>query len=379
MKNKILIVFGTRPEAIKLVPIIHGLLKKKKKFNLRICITGQHNSLLYPILDFFKIKADYDMKVMKNNQNLSYLSSVILDNISKILEKEKPNYVMVHGDTTTTFVTALASFYKNIKLLHIEAGLRTNNISAPFPEEFNRLITSKIAYKHFAPTLENKKNLLNEQISSNKIYVTGNTSIDTLKLTINLIEKNTKLKKNIENFLNKKLNFNYVNEQFILLTVHRRENFGEGVVNIFKAIQNFAKNNKNLHIIFPVHPNPNVKKIANNFFGSEKNLHIIKPLNYEHFVFLLNKCFFVISDSGGIQEEAPFLGKPIIVLREKTERPALTKKQNSIIVGSNQKKIIYHSKKLIKNKNYYNNFSSKNFYFGDGKASDKIINIMEKF
>jgi len=377
MKNKILIVFGTRPEAIKLTPIIKGLEKKKKLFNVKICITGQHDTLLYPILDFFKINPHYNLKVMKNNQNLFYLTSKILDKISKVLDIEKPDFVMVHGDTTTTFVASLSSFYKQIKLLHIEAGLRTNNIYSPYPEEFNRFFASKLSFKHFSPTLENKKNLLKENIASKNIFVTGNTSIDTLKLTINSIKKSKIKNIKINSFLKKILKFNYNNDKFILFTVHRRENFGKGIINIFNAIKKISISNKNIHIIFPVHPNPNIRKISKKYLNNISNVHLIKPLNYEYFVYLLNKSYFVISDSGGLQEEAPFLSKPLIVLRDITERPAISKKQKSIIVGSNEKKIIYYAQKLINNKQYYKKMSYKNRDYGDGNATKKIIRAIE--
>jgi len=378
MKKKILIVFGTRPEAIKMIPVINEIKKKTNIINLKICLTGQHTNLLHPILSFFNLKVNFDLKVMKKNQNLIDLTSVIMKKISFVLDKFKPNYVLVHGDTTTTFATSLSCFYKKINVMHVEAGLRTYNINSPFPEEFNRLITSKISIMHYAPTETNKKNLIKEGIDNNKIIVTGNTSIDAILLTKNLIKKSKFMKSQIILDLKNLLNFDFIKEKYILLTVHRRENFGNALINILKAIKEIANNNKNIHFIFPVHPNPNVKKIVYSKLPNIHNIHLIKPLEYQNFIFLLQKSLFVVSDSGGLQEEAPFLSKPVIVLRDFTERSEVINNKQALIVGSNIKKIIYYCEKLIKDKKYFLKMAKTNFIYGNGNASKIIVKNLTK-
>ncbi len=372
-KIKILIIFGTRPEIIKLIPVIKEIQKNKNKYNLHLCTTGQHSVLKNNIIKFFNLKVDTNFNLMKNNQSLSDLNSIMIKKINDLISAYKPDYGIVHGDTSTTFCSSLVFFYNKIKFFHVEAGLRTFDLFSPFPEEFNRQITSKLAYKHFAPTRENKVNLIKENIKANSIIVTGNTSIDTIKLVMENIEKSKTIKNNIINYLQKNLKVNFLKDQIILVTIHRRENFGNPLKEIFKSLKYLALKHKNIKFIYPVHPNPNVSLLANKNLNGFKNIILSKPLDYHIFIFLLNISYLVISDSGGIQEEAPFLGKPVILLRNKTERPEVKKTGNTLIAGSNFNKIIKLVNKLIFNDNFYKKSSKTSNIYGNGDASKIII------
>jgi len=377
-KKKILFVLGTRPEVIKLAPVIKEVKTYSHKVETLICLTGQHKELAEQALTAFEIFPDFDLQLMKKGHTLSKLNALLLDNFDKILSKVEPDMVVVHGDTTTAMSAALATFYKKIPIAHIEAGLRTNNIFSPFPEEFNRQTISKITSLHFAPTAQNAKNLIEEGCDEKTIFVTGNTVIDALQLVENLIQKNSLLKKKLSDKLKQKMNCSVENMQFILITCHRRENFGEPLKNICEAIKELATKFENMHYIFPVHLNPNIKTEVHKTIGNIKNIHLIEPVDYFEFIYLMLNSYFVISDSGGIQEEAPSLGKPVLVMRETTERPESIKAGTSILVGTNKEMIIDQVDILLNNRAKYNKISRAHNPFGDGNAVQKIINFLTK-
>ena len=370
-KKKLLFVFGTRPEAIKIAPVIVEFLREKDLFDVVICSTGQHKEMLYQVVDFFDIKLDYNLNLMTKNQSLNLLSSKIMTSIKKVLDKEKPDYVFVHGDTTTTAFTSIAAFYNQIKICHIEAGLRTFNKYSPFPEEINRSITGKLADFHFAPTEKARKNLISEKIGKDSIYVTGNTVIDALLYSKKIINryKNQEIDQ-----LKKKIS---KDKKIILITGHRRENFGEGFENICNALIEISKSD-NIQIIYPVHLNPNVKNIVNKMLSDIDNIHLIKPLDYPAFVWLMNKSYLILTDSGGVQEEAPSLGIPVLVMRNTTERPEGIEQGTAILVGTEKKKIISTTKKLLENKEFYKKFSLNTNPYGDGKAAKRIVAFLKK-
>jgi len=374
--KKILFIFGTRPEAIKMIPIIKGL-EKNKKISYEICITAQHREMLDQVLELFEIKVDYDLNIMKKNQDLFDITATILLQLKSILQQSQPDIVLVHGDTTTTFTAALASFYLQIKVAHIEAGLRTNNLSSPFPEEANRQLTSRIANFHFAPTLASSKNLQAENIDMKKVFVTGNTVIDALHLVNHKIQNSQALQEKLYKIVAK--NGYKMNERrFILVTGHRRENFGEGFKNICRALQKLASNNLDIDIVYPLHLNPNVKDIVHHYLDNIGNIYLISPQEYEPFIYLMSKSHIILTDSGGIQEEAPSLGKPILVMRNTTERPEAVKAGTVKLVGTNIDKIVNFSQELLDDKQIYDTMSKIQNPYGDGKASKRIIDILTK-
>lgn len=362
MKN-ILLVFGTRPEAIKMIPI-YNALKLYGQFNVLICITAQHREMLDDVMNFFDVKADYDLDIMQPNQTLETLTSRLLLKISYVLEDCKPILVFVHGDTTTSFVTSLASFYKKIDVAHIEAGLRTHDKYSPFPEEINRQLTSKIAKYHFAPTLISKQNLLEENINEKDIFVVGNSVIDALFLTL---EKIKDVKKNLV--------YTPSDKKFVLITGHRRENFGDGFLNICYSIKELALKYREIDFVYPVHLNPNVQKPVKEILSDIENVYLIEPLKYESFIYLMSMSYIILTDSGGIQEEAPSLGKPVLVMRENTERPEALEAGTVKLVGTTR--IVSEVKKLIEDTNEYTKFISKINPYGDGKTSLKITDIIK--
>ena len=368
---KVLLVIGTRPEAIKLAPLINAFRKHSKSFDTKVCITAQHRELLDQVLTFFKIKPDYDLNLMKPNQNLYETTASIILKLKPILEQNKPRYVFVHGDTTTTLSASLASFYNETKICHIEAGLRTYNKKSPFPEEMNRQITTRLADYHFAPTKESKQNLINENINKDNILVTGNTVIDSLLTSIKKIKKSPSL--NIKN-----LSLDLKNYEVILVTFHRRENFGEGFIKICKALKEIALKNPNRFIVFPVHLNPEVQKPVNNILLNINNIILLEPLTYEDFIWIMNRSKLIITDSGGIQEEAPSLGKPVLVLRDTTERPEAVKAGTVLLVGTNKNLIVNETLDLLNNSLRYKNISRLYNPYGDGKACKRIINYIMK-
>ncbi|MBN2544939.1 MAG: UDP-N-acetylglucosamine 2-epimerase (non-hydrolyzing) [Spirochaetes bacterium] len=369
--KKILFIFGTRPEAIKMSPLIKEFYEHKDKFEIKVCITAQHRQMLDQILDFFKIKPDFDLNLMKTDQTLFDITSDGLLGVNKIISNYKPDLVFVQGDTTTVLVSTLASYYHKISVAHLEAGLRSNNKYSPFPEEINRTLTGHIADFHFAPTLKAKKNLNRENIFKN-IWVVGNTVIDALFLGLDII-KSTKENDYLDFF-----NFTDFSKKIILVTGHRRESFGKPFENICNALKFIAEKNSDVEIIYPVHLNPNVQKTVKTILKSIKNIHLIEPLDYPYLIYLMNRSYIVLTDSGGIQEEAPSLGKPVLVMRDVTERMEGVKAGNAKLVGTNYDKIIKETTLLLRNKKIYNKMSKAKNPYGDGMTSKKIVEILSE-
>jgi UDP-N-acetylglucosamine 2-epimerase (non-hydrolysing) len=378
MKKKIMLVFGTRPEAIKMAPLLHALKDDADQFEPVVCVTSQHREMLDQVLSIFDIFPDIDLDLMKKNQNLSDLTSLILTQMQKVFIKHQPDIVLVHGDTTTTLATSIAAFYQSIPVGHVEAGLRTYNLKAPFPEEFNRQITGKITKWHFAPTNFSKKNLLSEGISKSSITVTGNTVIDALHWILKRIDQDEDCQKDLKNILKKHLSFDWQNEKFVIITAHRRENFGDGFLNICSAIKSLALKYPKVHFVYPIHLNPNVSKPVKEILKAIYNIHLIKPLEYMTFVYLLNHSQLVLTDSGGIQEEAPSLSKPVLVMRDSTERPEAIENGNIELVGSNKEKIIKGVSRLLDDKEHYQMMSSTHNPYGDGLACKRIVDVLKK-
>ena len=381
MIKKIMLVFGTRPEAIKMVPIIKELEKFPEKFKVTICITGQHREMLDQVLNLFEIIPNYDFNIMKKGQDLYDVTSCVLLEMGKVLKLEQPNLVLVHGDTTTSMAAALASFYQQIPVGHIEAGLRTNDIYNPWPEEINRQITSRITTYHFAPTELSKANLIKENISDDKIIITGNTVIDTLHLVINKIKNDIELSSNLISTIKRSgYNTNRLKKEkkLVLITGHRRENFGDGFINICNAIKYLVEKYPNVDFVYPMHLNPNVRepitKILSN--NNNDNIFLIEPLAYFSFLYLMNKSDIILTDSGGIQEEAPSLGKPVLVMRNTTERPEALNAGTVKLVGTDFNKITKEVSTLLENKELYNQMSLAINPYGDGHASERIINYL---
>jgi len=358
--KKLLFIFGTRPEAIKMIPI-YKKFKESNLFDVKICITAQHREMLDDVMEFFEIKADYDLDLMKKNQTLEELSSNVLNKVSSILNNEKFDLVFVHGDTTTSFFSALAAFYSKIDVAHIEAGLRTYEIYSPYPEELNRQCTARIAKYHFVPTEKSKQNLLNESVNFKNIYVVGNSVIDALFLTLKKLPN-----PQIPN-----------PKPYILITGHRRENFGEGFLNICNAIKELAIKYKNYDFIYPVHLNPNVREPVFKILSDLSNVKLIEPVNYPKFVQLMANSYLILTDSGGIQEEAPSLKKPVLVMRSTTERPEALNAGMIKLVDTNKEKIVQEVSQLIENKDEYNQMIKGTNPYGDGKTNEKIFKIIK--
>ena len=374
MTKKILIAFGTRPEAIKLAKLV-DLLKKKNLFDIKVCISGQHTEMLQQVLKLFKIKPDYNFKVMKTNQSLNSLASKILEKMNKVLIKYKPNILLVHGDTTTAYVSSLAAFQNKVKIGHIEAGLRTHNLNFPFPEEFNRKSIGAIADIHFTPTNIATQNLLNEDVLKKKIIKTGNTVVDTLNYSLKTIYNNKDLIKRIK----KNLSFIDNQKKLITVTAHRRENYGNGIKNICLALKEIAKANENLQIVYPVHLNPKVRNVVKKYLSKIPNIFVLKPLDYFSFVYLMKISYLILTDSGGIQEEAPTLNKPVLVLRNETERPEAKDSGSSFIVGTSKNKIIKFTNLLLNNKKFYSKMAKIKNPYGDGKSVERIVKYLRKY
>jgi len=366
--KKILLVFGTRPEAIKMAPLYLELKKYPEILEVSLCITAQHREMLDQVIEFFDISPDFDLNLMKANQNLFSLTGDILNGMKDVFDSYKPYYVLVHGDTTTSTAVALAAYYFGCKVGHVEAGLRTFNKWAPFPEEMNRSITGRIADMHFAPTITSRNNLLTENINTDNIIVTGNTVIDALQLGLSIIEDYEP--KSVAE-LKKQFPFN---RPMILVTGHRRENHGEGFLNICKALKEIAEQ-ADVDIIYPVHLNPNVQKPVYEILSGIKNVHLIEPQPYEAFIWLMSQSKIIITDSGGVQEEAPSLGKPVLVMRETTERPEAVDAGTVILVGTDPDKIVNETLALLNDEVKYNIMASKHNPYGDGKACEKIVSF----
>lgn len=373
--KKVMFAFGTRPEAIKMAPLIKTF-QADKDFVTKVCVTAQHRQMLDQVLNIFDINPDYDLNIMKPGQDLFDVTENVLSGMKRVLSDFNPDIVLVHGDTTTTSACSLAAFYNKIKIGHIEAGLRTGNIYSPWPEEANRKITGVLADYHFAPTSTSENNLLKENINKKNILVTGNTVIDALYLMIEKIENNPRLKSRILELISSQYKL-FDDKKIILITGHRRENFGHGFRNICNALKTIADNNPDFDIVYPVHFNPNVQKPVREILSNAKNIHLIEPLSYECFIYMMSKSFFIITDSGGIQEEAPSLGKPVLVMRDSSERPEAIKAGTVKLVGTDYAKIIEESQKLIDDENEYNKMSKAYNPYGDGKASLKILNFIK--
>lgn len=362
--KKVMLIFGTRPEAIKMCPLVKEL-KTRKNLNVKVCVTGQHKEMLQQVLDCFKVIPDYNLEIMKDKQTLFDITTNIISKIKPVLDKEKPDIILVHGDTTTTFVTALCAFYMQIPVGHIEAGLRTYNLYSPYPEEFNRQATGIIAKYHFAPTEKARQNLLNEGKNENSIYVTGNTAIDALKTTV---------KKDYYNEI-----FDWIgNDRLIMLTAHRRENLGKPLENIFNAVNRISKEYNNIKIVYPAHKNPLIREIANKIFEENEKIKLIEPLEVLDFHNFLAKAYLILTDSGGIQEEAPSLGKPVLVLRDTTERPEGLEAGTLKLVGTEEENIYNNIKLLLDNYTEYEKMSKASNPYGDGFASKRIADILSK-
>jgi len=370
MNKKILIIFGTRPEAIKMAPVIKEFKKHPEVFDTRVCVTAQHREMLDQVLDFFDIKPNYDLDLMKPGQNLYGLTATIIESLKPILEEFTPDYVFVHGDTTTTMASSIASFYSGAKVCHVEAGLRTNNKLSPFPEEINRQITGRICDYHFAPTETSKKNLLKENISEDSILVTGNTVIDAL---IKSVEKVNESPSELIQDLSKKID----NQEIVLVTGHRRENHGGGFERICNALKTIALDNVNRLIIYPVHLNPKVQEPVNRILSGISNVILIDPLAYQDFIWLMNRSRIIITDSGGVQEEAPSLGKPVLVMRDTTERPEAVEAGTVLLVGTNENLIVSKALDLLNNENNFVKMSKLHNPYGDGLASNRIVNFIK--
>ena len=362
--KKVMLVFGTRPEAIKMCPLVNEL-KTRKNIETIVCVTGQHRQMLDQVLDAFKVKPDYDLSIMKERQTLFDVTTNILNRIKEVLEKENPDVVLVHGDTSTTFVTALACFYLQIPVGHVEAGLRTYDIYSPYPEEFNRQAVSIIAKYNFAPTELSKNNLLKEGKNPETIYVTGNTAIDALKTTVT------------EDYKNPELEW-AKGSKLVLLTAHRRENLGEPLRHMFKAIRKIVDEHPEVKVIYPIHMNPVVRETANEILGDDDRIRIIEPLEVLDFHNFMAQSYMILTDSGGIQEEAPSLGKPVLVMRDTTERPEGIKAGKLKLVGTNEETIYNEFKKLLTDEEEYRKMSTASNPYGDGNACKRIADILEK-
>ena len=365
-KIKVMSIFGTRPEAIKMAPLIKEL-ETREEIDSIVCVTAQHREMLDQVLNTFSIKPDYDLNIMKKGQTLSEITARVLRGIEEVLEKEKPNIVLVHGDTTTTFASALAAFYQQISIGHVEAGLRTYNKYSPFPEEMNRQMVDCLTDMYFAPTNLSKENLVKEGISAEKIYITGNTVIDAMSKTVD------------SNYKNEILDW-VGNDRLILLTAHRRENLGENMYSIFNAVNKIANEFDDVKVIYPMHLNSKVREIAQEVLGNNAKVKLIEPLEVFDFHNFQNKAYLILSDSGGVQEEAPSLGKPVIVLRDTTERPEGIEAGTLVLAGTEEENIYKITKNLLEDENKYKAMSKAVNPYGDGKASERIVDaIIEKF
>lgn len=381
--RKILVVFGTRPEAIKMAPLVKEIQKFPELFKLTVCVTAQHRQMLDQVLNLFEIKPDIDLDLMKANQDLFDITVNVLGGLNKVLSKVQPDLVLVHGDTTTSMATSLAAYYHRIPVGHVEAGLRTYNKYAPWPEEINRQLTDRISTYMFPPTNEGKENLLAEGCIEDNMVVTGNTVIDALHYVVGRIKSSSHKRTKLINIIveagyNSFENLRSDNRKLILVTGHRRENFGEGFINICHALKVIASRNDSVDIVYPVHLNPNVLNPVKEILSGLPNVFLIAPLDYEPFVYLMNESYFVITDSGGIQEEAPSLGKPVLVMRDTTERPESVLSGTVKLVGTNKELIVSEAETLLLDKSVYLKMSRAHNPFGEGKASEQIVKFFKQ-
>ena len=368
-KIKVLTIFGTRPEAIKMAPLVKEL-EKREEIESKVCVTAQHREMLDQVLELFEITPEFDLNIMKTRQSLTGITNRILEGLEELFTKEKPDMILVHGDTTTTFASGLAAFYQQIRVGHVEAGLRTFDKYFPFPEEMNRKLTGALADLHFAPTKGSKGNLLREGINESDIFITGNTVIDAMEHTVeeNYVFENDQLNK-----------IDFENKKVIMITAHRRENWGEGIENICEALNKIVEENEDVELVYLVHLNPIVKDVVEAKLGGKDRVHLLPPLDTKETHNLMNKCFMVMTDSGGLQEEAPHLGKPVLVLRGVTERPEAVEAGTVKLVGTDVEKIVEEANKLINDNGYYSLMSKAVNPYGDGIASKRIVDAILKY
>lgn len=366
---KVLVVFGTRPEAVKMAPIVKALKNDEEHFLSKVCVTAQHRDMLDQVLKIFDIEPDYDLNIFQSGQTLTQITCRALSGLEGVIEEFKPDLILVQGDTTTVFSGALAAFYHQVKIGHVEAGLRSGNLYSPYPEEANRMLTGVLTDFHFAPTETSKNNLLREGYDESKIFITGNTSIDALSW---VIDENYKFSEEALNSID------FEKKKVILLTAHRRENIGEPMENIFAAVRRTAEENKDVEVIYPMHLNPKVREIARNVFAGMENVHLIEPLDYLPFTNLMSKCYLVVTDSGGVQEEAPSLGKPVLVVRKETERPEGISAGTAKLAGTDMEVIYNELHILINNEEEYKKMANSVNPYGDGKAAMHIIDAIKK-
>lgn len=371
--KKVLLVFGTRPEAIKMAPLALQLQEDTANFETKVCVTGQHRQMLDQVLELFKLKPDFDLNLMKPGQTLSDVTSGVLKGLEQVFSEWQPDIVLVHGDTATTFAASLAAYYHKIAVGHVEAGLRTGDIYSPWPEEANRKLTGALANYHFAPTQLSYDNLIKENINPQNIIITGNTVIDALLVVKEKVENDQEIIAQFE----QQFNFLDANKKLILVTGHRRENFGQGFLNICQALASLAKRYPHVQIVYPVHLNPNVQKPVNELLAGIENIHLIAPQDYLPFVYLMNQSYLILTDSGGIQEEAPSLGKPVLVMRDTTERPEAVAAGTVKLVGTNAALIEKSVIELIENKEIYQIMAESHNPYGDGTSCQKIINVLK--
>ena len=379
-----MLVFGTRPEAIKMAPLVREFKKYPDLFDTIVCVTGQHREMLDQVLDIFEINPEYDLNIMQQGQDLYDITSKVLYGMRDVLDEAKPDVVLVHGDTTTSTSAALAAFYRQIPVGHVEAGLRTHDIYSPWPEEMNRQITGRIASFNFSPTPLSRKNLLDENVDDDKITVTGNTVIDALHIVVDRIKNDKGLSEELQSvLLASGYDTNRLNDgrRMVLITGHRRENFGDGFINICNAIKDLSAKYPDVDFIYPMHLNPNVRKPIHQVFGDNlnefSNLFFIEPLEYLSFVFLMEKSYLVLTDSGGIQEEAPGLGKPVLVMRNTTERPEALESGTVKLVGTDYEKIVSNVSRLLDDSSFYAEMSNAVNPYGDGHASERIVSFLK--
>ncbi|MCR4736618.1 MAG: UDP-N-acetylglucosamine 2-epimerase (non-hydrolyzing) [Bacteroidales bacterium] len=383
--KKILLVFGTRPEAIKMCPLVKEFQKYPAEIETVVCVTGQHREMLDQVLHIFDVVPDFDLNIMKQGQDLYDVTYRVLTGMRDILQNVKPDVVLVHGDTTTSMAAALASFYQQIPVGHVEAGLRTHNLYSPWPEELNRQVTGRIAMFNFSPTKLSHDNLVAENVPENHIYITGNTVIDALHVVVNKIKSSPQVSSELSQLL---LKSGYDTERLsngkklVLITGHRRENFGEGFINMCTAIKDLTKKYPEVDFVYPMHLNPNVRRPIHEVFGEDlshlDNMFFIEPLEYLSFVFLMDKSYLVLTDSGGIQEEAPGLGKPVLVMRDTTERPEAVEAGTVKLVGTDYSLIVSETTRLLNDSTYYNSMSQAVNPYGDGHACERIVNILKQ-
>lgn len=374
---KVLSIFGTRPEAIKMAPLVKALAGDAF-FESRVCVTAQHREMLDQVLEIFEIQPEYDLNIMKSGQDLSDITAGVLLGLREVLKEFKPNIVLVHGDTATTFAAALAAFYQKIPVGHVEAGLRTGDMCSPWPEEANRVLTGCLANVHFAPTERNQRALLHEDIAADRIIVTGNTVIDALHWVVEKIDQSAEMKIKIHSGLTQAgLELNVASKRYVLVTGHRRENFGEGFENICRALKRLAIANPSISFIYPVHLNPNVQEPVRRLLGGCENVHLIKPLGYEPFVYLMRNAYLVLTDSGGVQEEAPGLGKPVLVMRDTTERPEAVESGTVKLVGTDADLIVREVQVLLDDDALYRKMALAHNPYGDGQASKRILSFLK--